>query len=116
MKLSTNAMVRTQPTLLQQFVQFVFVGAIAFGTCFCLLAFTLLSAETLQRDRVALRLMISSFSNQDLSKWLANLATGYTPFFLQQKPLVLAYCVAVAVAFWASWWYDTKILRKEKKL
>jgi len=107
---------QTKPTLTQQFVQFLFIGALAFCAAFALGASAFLPQGALERDRVALRLATQAFNREPWAVWWSDFKTGYMPFFLSQKALVATYVVAVAFAWLVAFWYDTKILRKERKL
>src|SRR5438270_186461 len=103
-------------TLPQQFGRFLLVGALVFTFTFWILSSATMGPDDIRRDKIALRIIIKSFSFQTTDHWLQDLQTGYLPFFLQQRPLVLSYAAALQIAWFVAFLFDTKILRKEKTI
>ncbi len=100
----------------QQFGRFLAAGALVFVALFWCACAILLSTQEAHQDLAALHAMLKSGALQSLAGWLLNLQTGYVPFFLRQRPLPMAYGIAVLPAWLAAFVYDVKILRKENLL
>jgi len=105
-----------QLTIPQQFARFIGIGALVFSLLFVLTASLLVPPTEIVRDRLALKLIARDVIEQPFSAWAHDLITGYVPFFLSQARLVGAYALALPLAWLAAFLFDTKILRKEKRL
>jgi len=80
-----------------------------------------MSTQDATQDRRALLLLIKSYPLQSQQSelraiWWTEVKRGYIPLFLAQKALVGAYALSVGLSWLAAFWYDTKLLRKERKL
>jgi hypothetical protein len=103
-------------TLPQQFARFLFVGCAVFVLAFWLLTSILMPVDEIRRDQLSVHLIIKTFPHQSTEAWFRDLQTGYLPFFLSQRSLVVAYSVAVQLAWFVAFLFDTKILRREKTI
>ncbi len=100
----------------QQFGRFLLVGALVFFLTFSILSSTFVSSQDIRRDKLALRFITKTFTFNNTDPWIEDLKTGYLPFFLQQRSLVVSYAAAVQLAWFVAFLFDTKILRKEKTI
>lgn len=105
-----------QLTVPQQCIRFLAVGAFVFTIAFILAASLLLSKGEAAQDQLAAKLLLKGLVKQPFTAWIRDLETGFMPFFLSQRALVGCYALATPIAWLTAFWFDTKILRREKRL
>jgi hypothetical protein len=109
-------MATTDVTVPQQFVRFLTLGAFVFAVAFWFLSSILMSQHDADMNRLALKMILKSFTATPFGLWVRDIETGYIPFFLAQQALVASYALAAPVSWITAFLFDTKIQRKEKRL
>ncbi|HZU31445.1 MAG TPA: hypothetical protein VFB79_10035 [Candidatus Angelobacter sp.] len=109
-------MPQSQLTLPQQFGRFLISGALVFGFVFWGLSQILIPTQDAHIDLQATRLILKAATHQPFSDWLQSVEAYYIPFFLGQRALLGCYIIAATLGWFAAFFQDIKVLRKENTL
>src|SRR5580765_5649147 len=109
-------MLHTQLSLPHQYGRFLVSGALVFGLVFWGTSPFLICSHDALLHFLAMRLILKPSIHQPFPNWLQSVEVTYLPFFFRQRPLLVCYMIATALAWLGAFLHDTKILRKENKL
>lgn len=109
-------MPQSQLTLPQQFGRFLISGVLVFGFVFWGLSQILIPTQDAHIDLQAVRFILKAVAHQPFPDWLQSVEAYYIPFFLGQRPFLGCYLLASTCGWFAAFFQDIKMLRKENTL